>query len=417
MKKVFYLLLITILLPLEAIAQRNIIYNDRIATLQVVAGENWLMPPVIKLNSFSDANYIQISFDDLTHTYQRYTYTIEHCEADWSTSDELFSSDYVEGFAEGNTIDDVEESLNTNILYNHYSLVIPNEYCKLKLSGNYKITVYDENADREPMFTACFMVVEPQMGVSLNVSANTDIDINNSHQQVSMNLNYGGTVVNNHQEQIKTVVTQNQRWDNAKINAKPQFVMSDGLRWEHNRDLIFDAGNEYHKYEILDIHHTTMGIDYLEWDGENYNVYPFSSKERLNYLYDEDANGAFYIRNSDNIENDRTCEYVLVHYRLYCPQKVKGDVYINGIWTNNQFVPKYKMEYNDEKMCYEAVIMQKQGYYSYQYILLDESGVSHIMPTEGSFYQTENTYQAYVYYKEPGGRYDRLVGYQSLKYK
>lgn len=417
MNKVFYLLLITILLPLGATAQRNIIYNDRIASLQVVAGENWLLPPVIKLNSLSDANYIHISFDDLTHTYQRYTYTIEHCEADWTTSEELFSSDYVEGFAEGNTIVDVQESLNTNILYNHYSLVIPNEYCKLKLSGNYKVTVYDENADSEPMFTACFMVVEPQMGVSLNISANTDIDINNSHQQVSMNLNYGGTIINNHQDQIKTVVTQNQRWDNAKINAKPQYIMPDGLRWEHNRDLIFDAGNEYHKYEILDIHHTTMGIDYLEWDGENYNVYPFSSKERLNYLYDEDANGAFYIRNSDNIENDRTSEYVLVHYRLYCPQRVNGDVYINGVWTNNQFIPKYKMEYNDEKMCYEAVLMQKQGYYSYQYIMLDENGVSHIMPTEGSFYQTENTYQAYVYYKAPGGRYDRLVGYQNAQYK
>lgn len=417
MNKVFYLLLITILLPLGAIAQRNIIYNDRIASLQVVAGENWLLPPVIKLNSFSDANYIHISFDDLTHTYQRYTYTIEHCEADWTTSEELFSSDYVEGFAEGNTIDDVQESLNTNILYNHYSLVIPNEYCKLKLSGNYKVTVYDENADGEPMFTACFMVVEPQMGVSLNISANTDIDINNSHQQVSMNLNYGGTIINNHLDQIKTVVTQNQRWDNAKINAKPQYIMPDGLRWEHNRDLIFDAGNEYHKYEILDIHHTTMGIDYLEWDGENYNVYPFSSKERLNYLYDEDANGAFYIRNSDNIENDRTSEYVLVHYRLYCPQRVNGDVYINGVWTNNQFIPKYKMEYNDEKMCYEAILMQKQGYYSYQYIMLDENGVSRIMPTEGSFYQTENTYQAYVYYKAPGGRYDRLVGYQNAQYK
>lgn len=417
MNKVFYLLLITILLPLGATAQRNIIYNDRIASLQVVAGENWLLPPVIKLNSLSDANYIHISFDDLTHTYQRYTYTIEHCEADWTTSEELFSSDYVEGFAEGNTIDDVQESLNTNILYNHYSLVIPNEYCKLKLSGNYKVTVYDENADSEPMFTACFMVVEPQMGVSLNISANTDIDINNSHQQVSMNLNYGGTIINNHQDQIKTVVTQNQRWDNAKINAKPQYIMPDGLRWEHNRDLIFDAGNEYHKYEILDIHHTTMGIDYLEWDGENYNVYPFSSKERLNYLYDEDANGAFYIRNSDNIENDRTSEYVLVHYRLYCPQRVNGDVYINGVWTNNQFIPKYKMEYNDEKMYYEAVLMQKQGYYSYQYIMLDENGVSRIMPTEGSFYQTENTYQAYVYYKAPGGRYDRLVGYQNAQYK
>ena len=417
MNKIVYIFLIAILLPIKTLAQRNEIYNDRIASLQVVAGENWLLPPIIKLHSMSDANYIHISFDDLTHVYHRYTYTIEHCESDWTVSDELFSSDYVEGFAEGNTIDDIEESLNTNILYNHYSLTIPNNYCRLKLSGNYKVTVYDDNADREPMFTACFMVVEPQMGVSLEVTTNTDIDINNSHQQVNMIVNYNGMTINNPRDQIKTVVTQNQRWDNCKINAVPQYIMHDGLRWEHNKELIFDAGNEYHKYEILDVHHPTMGIDYLEWDGENYNVYPFSSKERLNYIYDEDANGAFYIRNSDNIENDRTSEYVLVHYTLYCPQKVSGDVYIDGVWTNNRFLPKYKMEYNEEKGCYEAVVMQKQGYYSYQYIMLDERGVSRIMPTEGSYYQTENSYQAYVYYKGQGERYDRLVGYQNVQYK
>ena len=355
MNKIVYIFLIAILLPIKTLAQRNEIYNDRIASLQVVAGENWLLPPIIKLHSMSDANYIHISFDDLTHVYHRYTYTIEHCESDWTVSDELFSSDYVEGFAEGNTIDDIEESLNTNILYNHYSLTIPNNYCRLKLSGNYKVTVYDDNADREPMFTACFMVVEPQMGVSLEVTTNTDIDINNSHQQVNMIVNYNGMTINNPRDQIKTVVTQNQRWDNCKINAVPQYI--------------------------------------------------------------EDANGAFYIRNSDNIENDRTSEYVLVHYTLYCPQKVSGDVYIDGVWTNNRFLPKYKMEYNEEKGCYEAVVMQKQGYYSYQYIMLDERGVSRIMPTEGSFYQTENTYQAYVYYKGQGERYDRLVGYQNVQYK
>ncbi len=417
MYKIVYALLLAIMLPNAATAQRNEIYNDRIATLKVVAGTNWQLPPVIRLNSTSEADHINISFDDLTHTYQRYTYKIEHCEADWTVSDELFASDYVDGFAEGNTIEDMEESLNTNVLYNHYSITIPNKYCKLKLSGNYKVTVYDENANNEPMFTACFMVLDPQMGVSLNVSSNTDIDINNSHQQVTMAVNYGGITVSNPQAQIKTIVTQNQRWDNAKINATPQFKMADGLKWEHNKHLIFDAGNEYHKYEILDTHHPTMGIEKIEWDGKNHNVYPFASGERLNYLYDEDVNGAFYIRNSDNIENDRTSEYVLVHYRLHCPYKVNGNVYINAIWTNNRFIPKYKMEYNEETSCYEATVQQKQGYYSYQYVLVDPSGVSRIMPTEGSFYQTENTYQAYVYYKGQGERYDRLVGYQNVQYK
>lgn len=87
---------------------------------------------------------------------------------------------------------------------------------------------------------------------------------------------------------------------------------------------------------------------------------------RLNYVYDEDANGAFYIRNSDNIENDISSEYVFVHYRLKCPQKVNGTVYLNATWTNDWFTPDYQMTYNDATQCYEATIMQKQGYYSYQ---------------------------------------------------
>lgn len=54
-------------------------------------------------------------------------------------------------------------------------------------------------------------------------------------------------------------------------------------------DLIFQAGNEYHKYEILDVTHPTMGIDYISWDGTNYQVFPFACEPRHNYVYDEDA--------------------------------------------------------------------------------------------------------------------------------
>ena len=285
------------------------------------------------------------------------------------------------------------------------------------MSGNYKVTVYDENNNDRPIFTACFMVVEPLMGVQLNVTPNTDIDINKAHQQVEMQVNYGSINVTDYSTQIKTVIMQNRRWDNARSNTKPQYIMSDGLKWEHNRDLIFQAGNEYHKYEILDVSHPTMGIDRIIWDGTNYQVYPFACEPRPNYVYDEDANGAFYIRNSDNIENDISSEYVFVNYKLFVPEQVKGDIYINGTWTNDQFIPKYKMEFDALNKCYTAKIMQKQGYYSYQFVMLDNNGVSCVVPSEGSFYQTENKYQALIYFRGNGERTDRLVGYQEVQIK
>ena len=416
MKKTL-LALISAILPAASYAQNNEIYDKGIASLQVVAGQNWMSLPIIRLGSHSPNDRINISFDDLTHTYHRYTYKIEHCEADWTVSDQIFASDFINGFQEGNTIENSMESINTNVLYTHYKLTIPNEDCSLKMSGNYKLTVFDENDDNRPMFTACFMVLENAMGVQLDVTTNTDIDINKQHQQVSMQVNYGSVNVTDPSTQIKTVVMQNRRWDNARINPKPQYTMADGLRWEHNSDLIFQAGNEYHKYEILDVSHPTMGIDRIDWDGENYQVYPYACIPRPNYVYDEDANGAFYIRNSDNIENDIASEYVFVNYTLQVPERVDGAVYVNGAWTNDQLTPEYRMEYDDMNRCYTARILQKQGYYSYQFVMVGRDGVSRVVPSDGCFYQTENKYQALVYYRGTGERTDRLVGYQQVQIK
>lgn len=391
-------------------AQKNEIKSDRIATLQVVAGDDWLSPPIMVLGN---EDPITISFDDMTHEYHRYAYKIEHCEADWTTSEALFTSDYCEGFTEGNTIDDVSKSINTNILYTHYRLKIPNENCNIKLSGNYRVTIYDDDTSEE-IAVACFMVVDQRVGIQLEATTNTDTDTNGAHQQIGMKISYAGLKVNNPRQEIKTVVMQNGRWDNAVINAEPQYIMADGLQWAHNRQLIFDGGNEYRKFETLDVSHTTMGLESVKWDGKNYHAYVWPDEPRNSYIYDEDANGAFYIRNSDNIENDCISEYVYVHFALKTPL-TNNDIYINGVWTNNQFIPEYRMTYNSENGLYENILLLKQGYYSYNYLIRNEDGSFTPLQTEGNFCYTENKYQCLVYYKAAGDRTDTLVGYKQIR--
>lgn len=406
---------------IAATAQRNEILAPTIASLQVVADDEWTAPlPVIELRGDKAIN---ISFDELSHTYHRYCYRIEHCEADWTTSEELFESDYVDGFASGNTIDDNEQSVGTNQLYTHYYIKIPNEKCRPKMSGNYRVTVYNENDDNQPVLTACFMIVEPRMNIGLEATANTDIDINKSHQQVSMRLSYGDINVTAPQEQIKTVVMQNGRWDNAVINPKAQYTKSNGLEWSHCRDLIFPAGNEYHKFETLDVTHTTMGLERVGWDGKHYQAWVWTDEPRPNYTYDEDANGAFIIRNSDNVNNNTESDYVMVHFSLKTSSSAfeerqsnqPKEIYLNSKWTNDRFTPQYKMQWNEAAKQYECAIPLKQGYYSYQYLMKQADGTFRPVPSEGSFFQTENKYQVLVYYKGQGERTDRLVGYVSSK--
>ena len=368
------------------------------------------MPPI----TYIGGEPINISFDDLTHEYHRYTYKIEHCEADWTISDDIFKSDYCMGYYEDNPIDDVTESVNTNTLYTHYSIQIPNERCQLKIGGNYKLTVVDNNDNDSPILTVCFMVVEPLMKLSMSLTSNTDKDINGRHQQISMDLRFGSLNITSPENQIKTVVMQNGRWDNAIVNAKPRYIMGEGLKWEHCRDLIFDGGNEYRKFEILDVDHTTLGLEDITWDGENYNAMIWTDEPRPSYIYDEDANGAFYIRNSDNIENDFASEYIVTHFRLKSP-KLNGEVYLNGAWTLDRFEPQYRMIYDETNQTYNATCKLKQGYYSYQYLWLHSDGTTTPVPSEGNFFQTENQYQALVYYRPIGGRTDRLVGFSQIR--
>lgn len=407
MKKAIFFLSLVFICNLNICAQHNEILDKNIASLQVVANNDWLSLPIINLNS---NDFVNISFDDLTHEYHRYCYKIEHCESNWQTSSSLFESDYIDGFALGNTIDDVQESTNTVQLYTHYNISFPNNKCRPKISGNYRVTIYDENDEKHVVCRAYFMIVEPSMAVQLNVTTNTDIDINGKHQQVEMAIDYGNNIVSNPQTQIKTVVMQNNRWDNAVVNARPQYIKANGLQWIHCKDYIFDGGNEYRKFETLDVTHTTMGLESINWDGHNYHAWIWTDEPRPSYIYDKDANGAFLIRNSDNIDNDVNSDYIITHFRLKSPQTA-DPIYINGFFTNDRFLPQYEMKWNEKNQQYEGELLLKQGYYSYQYLMMKPEGKLKPVPSEGNFYQTENTYQALIYFKANGDRTDRLVGY------
>lgn len=414
MKKITVLL--SLLCCASAItAQRHEILDRQLHTLQVVVNDDPLLPPIMNLGG---GNHLEIGFDEFSHEYHRYIYKVEHCNADWSPSTEIFESDYMNGF-NGEPIEDYEKSFNTTVLYTHYSLRIPNENISLKLSGNYKLTVYNDEGDEPvPVLTACFSLVEPGVGIGATVSTNTDIDFNKSHQQVDFSVNYGLVKVIDPHRELKTVVMQNRRWDNCVVNPKPNIQAANKIEFTHNRQLIFPAGNEYHKFEILDVHIPTLNVDRMEWFDPYYHATLYPNQTARNYLYDEDQNGAFIIRNSDDEDVATTCDYVFTHFTLKSPQLPGGEVYLNGEWTYNRFIPEYRMTYNRETQAYEATALLKQGYYNYNYLFVpDGETQGNSGRTDGNFYETENEYIILVYHRPNGVRYDKLVGYRRMNFK
>ena len=384
-------------------------------SLQVVLNDDFEALPVLRLHS---GDRLHIGFDELSHTYHRLVCHVEPCNPDWTPADGLFESDWLEGFND-RPIEDYEPSLNTTVLYTHYSLLFPNDETRLTMSGNYRLHILDEDGGGDDVAIVELRVVEPLTTVSLGVTTNTDIDLNVSHQQVSMSVAYNGLRVTDASAQIQTLVMQNGREDTMKQNVRPNAFTTTGLRWEHNRGLIFDGGNEYHKFEVLDPSHPTLGLEAMTWDEatRSFHATPFCAQPRRSYTYDEDADGAFLIRNSDNREIDVTSDYVYVHYKLMPARHYSdGHVVVSGRWATES-PETYLMAYDEADRSYNAVILQKLGYYNYELLLKDFDGTTHTLPEEGSFYQTENRYQAFVYYKGVGERSWRLVGYKEMVFR
>lgn len=375
-------ILFGLLLLATTLLAGNKIYSPMVKTLTTIVNNDWQNRPVMELGS---RDVLHIGFDELSHDSHRYICHLTRCEADWSETTDVFESDWLQGFNDF-PLDDYQNSLNTTVNYTHYEFTIPNSQCMIRMSGNYRLSIFDEDNGHEKILDAEFYVVEPVVNIGLNLTTNTDIDVNKSHQQVSINLEYKDLNVIRPDDEIYTVVMQNWNEQTARLNPAPQYTYHQGLRWEHQRELIFDAGNEYHKFEVLDVSHPTMGIDRIGWDGKRYQAFPFTTTVRRNYLTDESANGAFYIRNSNRSEIAYTCDYVWVNYTLEAPYS--GEIFLQGQWTNNADATAYQMQYDANSQCYIAQVMQKQGYYSYQYV--DKDGRT--APTEGiSFRQGTNT--------------------------
>ena len=412
MKKKIILALL-MLAPLSLSAWHSI-KAPNIKSLQVIKNDDFEALPVLQLHG---QDVLSISFDELSHNYHRFIYRVEPCNPDWTPAEGLFESDWLEGL-NNQPIEQYDNSINTTVLYTHYELQFPNEHTNLRMSGNYRLHIIDDDSEEEVLVVE-LRVAEPIMLVGLGITTNTDLDLNGRYQQVGMTVKLNGLRVTRPNEEIQTFVMQNGREDNMKVNVTPNYITNQSLQWEHNKHLIFDASNEYHKFEILDPRHTTMGLAGVRWDEttKTWHAMPMPCEPRRSYLYDEDTNGAFLLRNSDNYDAERTSDYVYVHYVLqpYRPY-TDANIIVNGRWTTDAS-DNYVMTYNEESRTYDLTVMQKLGYYNYQLLLTDYDGTTHTLPEEGSFFQTENTYQAFVYYKATGARAWRLVGYQEVTHK
>ena len=132
-------------------------------------------------------------------------------------------------------------------------------------------------------------------------------------------------------------------------------------------------------------------------------------RRNSNYSTVPDANGQFVIQNKDQGSDRVGGDYANVIFTLES-HELEEEVYVAGRFTDWKTDEMYRMRYYEDREVYVAEVQLKQGFYDYFYAV-DVDGHLDPAPIEGSWADAENMYQVLVYLQEPGGRYDRLIGY------
>ena len=393
----------------------NKVYAERVKTVVLSKDGFEMSAPLINLMA---GDKLKLSFDELGSDLRQFRYTVRHCEADWTTTPELSVSDYIDGFQD-EVISDYAYSYNTTTAYTHYSLVFPTPVLRLKISGNYIIVVYLDDPSNV-ILTWRFMVVEnsPLTVIGLAHQANNIAD-HFTKQQVDFTLDHHGMTINDPNREIKVMVTQNDRWDNAVRGLQARFVRGESMDFTDLPQCMFNGGNEFRAFDIKSLLYQSERVRKIDYDSKAYHVYLVDDTKRTfkNYTYEQEINGRKLIKNEEHAQNsDIEADYAYVHFFLPFDAPLSmGKVYILGAVTDWQLNDSSLVNYNYQQKGYEKTLFVKQGYYNYLYVVRDNrTGRMDESIIEGNHWETENEYTIWVYYHPYGTQYDRLIASQDL---
>jgi len=361
--------------------------------------------PVIKFGE-----QLVLSFDDLQNSSTIYKYTIKHLDRNWQ-DDGLFFTEFAKGTLNAN-IQDFSYSFNTYQKYTHYTLNFPNEKIQPKISGNYELIVFKDSASK-PLFKKRFCLVEEGANLAINVSRFNDSKKPNINQRVEVIAVPNRSDILGNANSISLNVIQNNNFNQGIFDVKTNSVMGNKLLFQQ-MNLVFPGNNEFYYFDNKIINQAYDMIASVETNEDGNQTYLHSVwAYPLDYQYQPDVNGAYYFRRNDmGIERNANTEgdYSWVYFSLDS-NKMNKDLYVLGAF--NDYIPseESKMTYDENYKKYVAKIYLKQGFYNYILTTKDDAGNLNLGEINGSFWQTENLYQAFLYYAPFGRNYDGLIGY------
>ena len=436
----------------------NAIYDDYVKTVTMEVNNLPTNFPVLRLNS---SDYIMLKFDDLLNEERNLYYKIIHCDKDWQPS-RLRDIEYISGFND-ERLRNYSYSINTRVQYLHYWQQFPNANTKLKVSGNYLVVIYEDSMEF-PLLSRRFIVSESQVNTTMTAIYPGDVENIRFKQEISVNIDFEKFKMRNPVSEITLVMLQNEDWHTSR-QSNPSFFSGTNLRFNRLRTFDFWALSEYREFDTRSLFRLGRGVHFIERNKTYTDVLlnldePWRNKV---YLFNFDFNGKFIIDNFErltgkladvalneyttSVTNDSSLrqsqrdsiissitvdnnfgittvaeernirsDYTNVIFALEDEISLANgeDIYVLGAMNNWTPTEEFRMKFDDARQIYSTTVELKQGYYNYNYGVVDNEGNIDYHIMQGSWSDTENEYQSIVYYRGLGDIYDRIISFQSF---
>lgn len=374
---------------------------------------NQLSYPEMTLGS---TQALTLSFDDFDARLKNYSYTYIRCDQNWQPV--LQSAfDYIQGFTDVR-IRDAKFSSISRTRYVHYTATLPTSQSLIKKSGNYLLKVYLDGDTSKLAFERRMLVVDPKVSVAASVVQPNGRSPIGDRQKINLSISVNRLHVQNPRDQIKVVVLQNYRWDNAVHELQPAFMRGTTYEYNSERDLLFAAGKEFRWADLKSFRFQSdrvAGVSVSDGKPAGYDVILKTDPTRneSQYMPYVDYDGFFQIASTENIQVAYQGDYGLVRfsYKTATGQPYSGrDLYVLGQFNQYKKDENSRLVYNQAKGIYEKTLLLKQGYYSYLYATAESTDQpSQTDLTEGNYWETENKYTVLVYYQSYTDRAPELV--------
>jgi hypothetical protein len=390
--------------------QPDSIYVKNIKTARLYNTGDQFSLPVIKLNS---NDRVELHFDDMDGDVKYYYYNYQLCDIDWKPV-VINSFDYLKGFNQMR-INDYRFSSIALTRYTHYKALLPDRNSYPIKSGNYLLRVFLNGDTSQLVFTKRLMVMENKASIAARVTQPYAPQFFRSHQKIQFTIDIKGLDAFNAAQQIKVVILQNNRWDNASTNVKPTFIRGTTLEYNSENTAIFPAGKEWRWLDLRDFHLQSDRVVTANYKKNSTDIFlrPDGPLSGQRYVYYRDLNGMSSIEAIRGVNPFWEGDYATVYFSFVPPNGLpypKNDIYLFGQLTNYSYSDSLKMIFNSQKGMYETHLLMKQGYYDYTYISVDKNDPSIRTQMDGDYFETENLYTILVYYKSFSGRADELIG-------